>query len=62
MVTFSYGITFDVENLAYAALDRDQSPESREYLDQFSKSRYFRERAADHLTMRGWIGGCGAES
>jgi len=44
MVTFSYGITFDVENLAYAALDHDRSPESREYLDQFARSRYFREQ------------------
>jgi ribosome-dependent ATPase len=44
MVTFSYGITFDVENLAYAALDHDRSPESREYLDEFARSRYFREQ------------------
>jgi len=44
MVTFSYGVTFDVENMSYAALDRDRSPESREYLDQFVHSRYFREQ------------------
>jgi len=44
MVAFSYGITFDVEKLTYAVLDDDRSPESREYLDQFASSRYFREQ------------------
>jgi ribosome-dependent ATPase len=33
MLVFGYGITFDVENLAYAALDRDRTPESRAYLE-----------------------------
>jgi len=44
MIVFGYGITFDVENLPYAALDRDQTPESRNYLENFSESRYFEER------------------
>ena len=44
MIVFGYGISFDVENLAYAALDRDNSPESRAYLENFSGSRYFQER------------------
>ncbi|MEK0085023.1 ribosome-associated ATPase/putative transporter RbbA [Benzoatithermus flavus] len=44
MLAFGYGISFDVEHLAYAALDRDQSAESRELLRQFSGSRYFVER------------------
>ncbi|MEW6144101.1 MAG: ribosome-associated ATPase/putative transporter RbbA [Thermodesulfobacteriota bacterium] len=43
MIVFGYGISFDVENLNYAALDLDRTPESREYLDNFSSSRYFRE-------------------
>jgi ribosome-dependent ATPase len=43
MVVFGYGITFDVERLAYAALDGDRSPESRRYLEGFSSSRYFDE-------------------
>ncbi len=45
MFAFGYGISFDVENLTYAALDRDQSPQSRALLENFSGSRYFRERA-----------------
>lgn len=44
LVVFGYGITFDVEDLTYAALDRDRTPESREYLDNFSGSRYFTEK------------------
>jgi ribosome-dependent ATPase len=39
-----YGISFDVEDLAFAVLDRDQSLESRRYLESFRGSRYFRER------------------
>ena len=44
MITCGYGISFDVEHLSYAVLDRDQSPESRTYLEQFAGSRYFREQ------------------
>src|SRR5262249_7840335 len=43
MLLFSYGISFDIENLAYAVLDHDRTRESREYLDEFAHSRYFRE-------------------
>jgi ribosome-dependent ATPase len=45
MLLFSYGISFDIENLAYAVLDHDRTPESREYLDEFAHSRYFREHS-----------------
>ena len=44
MFAFGYGITFDVENLKYAAFDQDQTPESRRLLESFSGSRYFSER------------------
>ena len=44
MIVFGYGITFDVENLPYAVLDRDQTPQSRGYLENLSGSRYFEER------------------
>jgi ribosome-dependent ATPase len=44
MITCGYGISFDVEHLSYAVLDRDRSPESRTYLEQFAGSRYFREQ------------------
>lgn len=41
MITFGYGIFFDVENLPYAVLDQDRTLESREFLESFSGSRYF---------------------
>jgi ribosome-dependent ATPase len=41
-IAFGYGISFDVEDLTYATLDRDGSPESRAYLENFSASRYFK--------------------
>lgn len=56
MFAFGYGISFDVENLAYAVYDRDQSLQSRELLESFSGSRYFVERreitSADELDRR----------
>lgn len=53
MVVFGYGISFDVEDLAYATLDYDQSAESRSYLENFSGSRYFSQRPdiRDHADM-----------
>ena len=44
MIVFGYGISFDVENLSYAVLDRDRTPESRTYLEHFAGSRYFEEQ------------------
>ncbi len=44
MFILGYGITFDVEDLAFAVLDRDQTPDSRDYLQNMSGSRYFIER------------------
>jgi ribosome-dependent ATPase len=44
LLTFSYGITFDVENLSFAVLDRDRSADSRQLVEAFFGSRYFRER------------------
>jgi ribosome-dependent ATPase len=44
MLAMGYGITFDVENLKYAAFDQDQTPESRRLLESFSGSHYFSER------------------
>ncbi|MCE0913092.1 ribosome-associated ATPase/putative transporter RbbA [Pseudomonas sp. NMI760_13] len=45
MVIFGYGISLDVENLAFAVYDQDQSPQSRTYLEAFRGSRYFAEQA-----------------
>ena len=44
MLVFGYGISFDVEDLSYAVLDRDRTPESRSYLEGYAGSRYFQER------------------
>jgi ribosome-dependent ATPase len=41
MLVFGFGITTDVEHIRYATLDRDQSPESRAYLEQFAGSTIY---------------------
>ncbi|HXU82179.1 MAG TPA: ABC transporter ATP-binding protein/permease, partial [Polyangia bacterium] len=47
MLVFGFGITTDVEHIRYSTLDLDQSPESRQYLEQFAGSpRYFTGQAA----------------
>lgn len=53
MIVFGYGVTFDVEDLAYAVLDHDRTPESRTYSENFAGSRYFDERAPirDYVEM-----------
>ncbi len=44
MLVFGYGITMDVQDLRFAVLDRDRSPESRAYIEQFDGSTYFLRR------------------
>ena len=43
MIVLGYGISFDVEHLSYGVLDHDQTTESRNYLENFAGSPYFRE-------------------
>jgi len=46
MLVCGFGITTDVERVRLAAFDRDQTPDSRTYIEQFrSISRYFRWEA-----------------
>ena len=56
MLAFGFGITTDVENIRFAYLDLDQSPESRAYLSAFEGSRYFIRHAPaqtpDELQLR----------
>ena len=40
------GISMDVENLKFAVLDHDQTPQSRAYIHNISGSRYFIEQPA----------------
>src|SRR5690242_21628489 len=44
MIVIGFGISTDVNNLTFAALDRDQSPESRACLAELRGSRYFVEK------------------
>jgi len=41
LLVLGFGITFDVEHLRFAVLDRDDSPESRDYIYNMAGSRYF---------------------
>jgi ribosome-dependent ATPase len=44
MFVMGYGINMDVENLAFAVLDRDDTTISRDYTLQIAGSRYFTEK------------------
>jgi ribosome-dependent ATPase len=46
MLVFGFGISTDVNNLTFAVLDRDQSHESRSYLEEMRGSPYFLEKPA----------------
>ncbi|HJW24287.1 MAG TPA: ribosome-associated ATPase/putative transporter RbbA [Rhodocyclaceae bacterium] len=46
MAVLGFGISMDVENLRFAVLDRDHSPESRDYVRNIAGSRYFIQRPA----------------
>lgn len=41
MFIMGYGITMDVEDLKFSVLDYDKSPQSQEYIQNISGSRYF---------------------
>ena len=45
LLVFGFGISTDVNNLSFAVLDRDQSHESRAYLEELRGSTYFVEKA-----------------
>ncbi|MDR3532024.1 MAG: ribosome-associated ATPase/putative transporter RbbA, partial [Rhodopila sp.] len=53
MLVFGFGISTDVNNLSFAVLDRDQTPESRAYLEELRGSSYFVEKAplADYADL-----------
>jgi ribosome-dependent ATPase len=44
MFVLGHGLSLDVEGLRFAVLDRDQTPESRDYIANVAGSRYFVER------------------
>jgi ribosome-dependent ATPase len=45
MFVMGYGVNMDVENLTFAALDRDDTALSRDYVHNIAGSRYFTEHA-----------------
>ena len=53
MLVFGFGISTDVNNLSFAVLDRDQSHESRAYLEELRGSTYFVEKSpvADYAEL-----------
>ncbi len=53
MFIMGYGVSFDVENLTYAVLDRDQTTTSQHYLLNMAGSRYLIEQAplASHAEL-----------
>ena len=44
MLVFGFGVSTDVNNLSFAVLDQDQTPESRAYLEELRGSTYFVEK------------------
>jgi len=50
LLIFGYGVNTDVDHLAFAAFDRDQTPESRAYLQEYWGSYYFNEQPPIHST------------
>ncbi|MDO6710553.1 ribosome-associated ATPase/putative transporter RbbA [Aliiglaciecola sp. 2_MG-2023] len=48
LVVIAYGISLDVEDLTFAVLDHDQTPQSRQYISNFQGSRYFIEKGELH--------------
>jgi len=44
MLVFGFGVSTDVNNLSFAVIDRDQSHESRAYLEELRGSTYFTEK------------------
>ena len=53
MFVIGYGISLDVEDLAFAVLDRDQTTASQNYVQDIAGSRYFVERSpiADYAEL-----------
>jgi ribosome-dependent ATPase len=46
MLVFGFGVSTDVNNLSFAVLDQDRTPESRAYLEELRGSAYFVEKAS----------------
>ncbi|MGO9215070.1 MAG: ribosome-associated ATPase/putative transporter RbbA [Syntrophales bacterium] len=49
LIVFGFGISTDIEHIKYSILDNDQKLLSRDYLENFSGSRYFSKRKPIHF-------------
>jgi ribosome-dependent ATPase len=45
-LAFGYGISFNVEDVSLAVIDRDRTPASRAYVEEYASSPYFEFKAA----------------
>jgi ABC-2 type transport system permease protein len=57
LIIFGYAANTDIRNISLAIYDLDNTPESREMIERFTSSGYFRiaHRAADAREIRRWI-------
>jgi ABC-2 type transport system permease protein len=63
ILLFGYALSLDVDQIPTAVLDQDRTPQSRELLERFQASRYFKivemadsRRAVEHGIDRGDVG------
>ena len=57
LIVFGYAANTDIRNISLAVYDMDNSPESREMIENFASSGYFRifQRAANPREIRRWM-------
>ncbi|HWU37951.1 MAG TPA: ABC transporter permease, partial [Candidatus Acidoferrum sp.] len=57
LIIFGYAANTDIRNISLAVYDMDNSPESREMIENFASSGYFRifQRAANPHEIRRWM-------
>ncbi len=57
LIIFGYAANTDIRNISLAIYDLDNTPESREMIERFTSSGYFRiaHRASDAREIRRWI-------
>ena len=57
LIVFGYAANTDIRNISLAVYDLDNSPESREMIEHFASSGYFRifQRAENPGEIRRWM-------
>ena len=62
MFIMGYGITMDVDDISFAVLDRDQTPESRDYIAEYCRLALLYRAGPRFRMMPNWNGACAAVS